>query len=57
MDADKAASFKAKVEQCILENAKNLKVSEAVNLLQGVHEYASAAVTEVLDRIIGGNID
>ena len=27
LDADKAASFKAKVEQCILENAKNLKVN------------------------------
>ncbi len=57
LDSDKAASFKAKVEQCILENAKNLKVNEAVNLLQGVHEYSSAGVTEVLDRIIGGNID
>jgi len=57
LDSDKASSFKAKVEQCILENAKNLKVNEAVNLLQGVHEYSSAGVTEVLDRIIGGNID
>lgn len=57
LDGDKAASFKAKVEQCILENAKNLKVNEAVNLLQGVHEYSSVGVTEVLDRIIGGNID
>ena len=34
-----------------------MKVNEAVNLLQGVHEYSSAGVTEVLDRIIGGNID
>ena len=57
LDGDKAASFKAKVEQCILENSRNLKVNEAVNLLQGVHEYSSAGVTEVLDRIIGGNID
>ena len=56
LDSDKAASFKNKVQQCIIENARHLKVAEAVNLLQGVHPYASAEVTEILDRIIGGNI-
>jgi uncharacterized membrane-anchored protein YjiN (DUF445 family) len=56
LDSDKAYSLKAKVEQCIIDNARHLKVNEAVNLLQGAHSFASAEVIEILDRIIGGNI-
>jgi hypothetical protein len=33
LDADKAANIKAKIEQCILENARHIKVNEAINLL------------------------
>ena len=56
LDSDKASSLNAKVEQCIIDNARHLKVNEAVNLLQGAHSFASAEVIEILDRIIGGNI-
>ena len=43
-------------ENVIFENARHLKVKEAVNLLQAVQSYASAETIELLDRIIGGNI-
>lgn len=41
---------------CILENAANLKVTEAVQIVQSVSRFADAQTIEVLDRIIGGNI-
>jgi hypothetical protein len=44
------------LENNIFENARNLKVQEALNLLQSVHGYASPETIELLDRIIGGNI-
>jgi hypothetical protein len=45
-----------KIQDCIIENAGNLKVQEAVDLIQFVAPYADAETIEILDKIIGGNV-
>lgn len=56
VDSDKVDSLQQKLESVIFENAQNLKVSEAVNLIQATAQFASPELVELLDRIIGNGI-